>query len=67
MNLDRAVLRFAGFIVLVSVMLAWFVHPYWIALAAFAGLNLIQASFTGFCPAAMLFKRLGVRSGTVFR
>ncbi|MBW8297949.1 DUF2892 domain-containing protein [Sphingopyxis sp.] len=67
MNLDRAVLRFAGFIVLVSVVLAWFVHPYWIALAAFAGLNLIQASFTGFCPAAMLFKRLGVRSGTVFR
>lgn len=67
MNLDRAVLRFAGFIVLVSVLLAWFVHPYWIALAAFAGLNLIQASFTGFCPAAMLFKRLGVRSGTVFR
>ncbi|MGQ3290551.1 YgaP family membrane protein [Sphingopyxis sp.] len=67
MNLDRAVLRFAGFIVLLSVVLAWFVHPYWIALAAFAGLNLIQASFTGFCPAAMLFKRLGVRSGTVFR
>lgn len=67
MNLDRAVLRFAGFIVLVSVLLAWFVHPYWIALAAFAGLNLIQASFTGFCPAAMLFRRLGVRSGTVFR
>jgi hypothetical protein len=67
MNLDRAVLRFAGFIVLVSVVLTWFVHPYWIALAAFAGLNLIQASFTGFCPAAMVFKRLGVRSGTVFR
>ncbi len=67
MNLDRAVLRFAGFIVLLSVVLAWFVHPYWIALAVFAGLNLIQASFTGFCPAAMLFKRLGVRSGTVFR
>ncbi|MBK6411643.1 DUF2892 domain-containing protein [Sphingopyxis sp.] len=67
MNLDRAVLRFAGFIVLLSAALTWFVHPYWIALAAFAGLNLIQASFTGFCPAAMLFKRLGVRSGTVFR
>ena len=67
MNLDRAVLRFAGFIVLLSVVLAWFVHPYWIALAAFAGLNLIQASFTCFCPAAMLFKRFGVRQGTVFR
>ena len=67
MNLDRAVLRFAGFIVLLSVVLAWFVHPYWIALAAFAGLNLIQASFTGFCPAAMVFKALGVRPGTAFK
>lgn len=67
MNLDRAVLRFAGFVVLLSVALAWFVHPWWIALAVFAGLNLIQASFTGFCPAAMLFKRLGVREGSAFR
>lgn len=67
MNLDRAVLRFAGFVVLLGVLLAWFVHPYWIALAAFAGLNMLQASFTGFCPAAMLFKRLGVRVGAAFR
>lgn len=67
MNLDRAVLRFAGFVVLLGVLLAWFVHPYWIALAAFAGLNMLQASFTGVCPAAMLFKRLGVREGTAFR
>ena len=67
MNVDRAVLRFAGFIVLLSVALAWYVHPYWIGLAAFAGLNLIQASFTGFCPAAMLFKRLGLRQGVAFK
>ena len=67
MNLDRAVLRFAGFVVLLGVLLAWFVHPYWIALAAFAGLNMLQASFTGFGPAAMLFKRLGVRVGAAFR
>ena len=46
MNLDRAVLRFAGFIVLLSIALAWFVHPYWIGLAVFAGLNMIQARFT---------------------
>lgn len=67
MNLDRAVLRFAGFIVLLSVVLAWFVHPYWIGLAAFAGLNMIQASFTGFCPAATIFRRLGVRQGVAFK
>lgn len=67
MNLDRAVLRFAGVVVLISVLLAWFVHPWWMGLAAFAGLNMIQASFTGFCPAAKLFKAIGVREGTAFR
>ena len=67
MTLDRAVMAFAGCVVLLGVVLSLTVHPWWIALAAFAGLNMIQASFTGFCPAAMLFKRLGVRSGTVFR
>lgn len=67
MNLDRAVLRFAGFVVLLGIALAWLVHPWWIALAAFAGINMIQASFTGFCPAATIFKRLGVREGSAFR
>ena len=67
MTLDVAVLRFAGFVVLLSVALAYWVHPWWIALAAFAGLNMIQASFTGFCPAAMAFKALGVRPGNAFR
>ena len=66
MTLDVAVLRFAGFVVLTSVLLSIYVHPWWIALAAFAGLNMIQASFTGFCPAAMIFKKLGVRPGNAF-
>lgn len=67
MTLDAAVLRFAGFVVLVSVLLSITVHPYWIGLTIFAGLNMIQASFTGFCPAAMIFKKLGVRPGTAFK
>lgn len=67
MTLDAAVLRFAGFVVLAGVTLSLYVHPWWIGLSAFAGLNLIQASFTGFCPVAMLFRRLGVRPGAVFR
>lgn len=67
MTLDAAVLRFAGFVVLVSVALAIYVHPYWIGLTIFAGLNLLQASFTGFCPAATIFKKLGVRPGTAFK
>ncbi|MEJ2409996.1 MAG: DUF2892 domain-containing protein [Novosphingobium sp.] len=66
MNLDAAVLRFAGVVVLVSVLLSIYVHPYWIGLTIFAGLNMLQASFTGFCPAAMIFKKLGVKPGNAF-
>lgn len=66
MTLDRAVLAFAGFIVLISLALAWLVHPAWLWLTAFAGLNMFQAAFTGFCPAAMLFKKLGVKPGEAF-
>ncbi len=67
MNLDRAVLAFAGFVVLAGLALGWFVNPLWFLLVAFAGLNMVQAAFTGFCPAALLFKRLGVPSGHAFR
>jgi hypothetical protein len=67
MTLDRAVMAFAGFVVLVGITLSLTVHPWWIGLSAFAGLNMIQASFTGFCPAALVFKALGVRPGTAFR
>ena len=67
MTLDRAVFAFAGCVVLLSVALAHFVHPWWIALAVFAGLNMFQAAFTGFCPAAMIFKKLGVRAGVAFK
>jgi hypothetical protein len=66
MNLDRSVLAFAGIVVLVSAILSVTVHPWWIALTIFAGLNMLQASVTGFCPAAMIFKKLGVPSGTAF-
>lgn len=66
MNIDKAVLTFAGFVVLLGLALGWLVNPYWFLLTAFAGLNLIQASFTGFCPAAMVFKKLGFRSGNAF-
>jgi hypothetical protein len=66
MNIDRAVLSFAGFVVLLGLALGWLVSPYWFLLTAFAGLNLLQASVTGFCPAATAFKKLGVRSGCAF-
>ena len=66
MSLDRAVMAFAGFVILVSLALAQVLSPYWLWLTAFVGLNLIQASFTGFCPAAIVFKRLGARAGQAF-
>lgn len=67
MNVDRAVLAFAGTIVLISLVLAHYFSPWWLLLTAFVGLNLIQASITGFCPAAMIFKALGVKRGEAFR
>ena len=67
MTLDRAVMAFAGCVVLVSLALGYLFSPYWLLLTTFVGLNLIQASFTGFCPAAILFKRLGVGPGMAFK
>jgi hypothetical protein len=66
MNVDKAVLAFAGAVVLLGLVLGHWVTPYWYLLTAFAGLNMIQASFTGFCPAAMIFKKLGLRGGCAF-
>lgn len=67
MNLDKAVLAFAGAVVLASVALTLFVHPLWVWLTVFAGANMFQAAFTGFCPAAMAFKALGVPAGHIFK
>ena len=66
MNVDRAVLAFAGFVVLLGLALGTYVNAYWYLLTAFAGLNMLQASFTGFCPAAIVFKKLGLDSGYAF-
>ncbi|MBR0718215.1 DUF2892 domain-containing protein [Bradyrhizobium liaoningense] len=66
MNVDKAVLAFAGFVVLLGLALGTYVNAYWYLLTAFAGLNMIQASFTGFCPAAMVFKKLGLQGGCAF-
>jgi hypothetical protein len=67
MTIDRMVFIFAGSVVLLGVALAYFVNPWWILLSVFAGANMIQAAFTGFCPAAMVFKKLGAKPGAAFR
>ena len=67
MTIDKAVLIFAGFMILLSLALTYYVHPAWMLLTVFVGLNLVQSAFTGFCPAAMVFKKLGVKPGALFR
>ncbi|MCC6717565.1 MAG: DUF2892 domain-containing protein [Acetobacteraceae bacterium] len=67
MSIDRAVFAFAGIVVLSSLALGWFVSPWFYLLNAFAGLNMFQAAFTGFCPVAKLFKAVGCPAGAAFR
>ncbi|WP_026791304.1 YgaP family membrane protein [Pleomorphomonas oryzae] len=66
MTLDRAVLAFAGSVLLISLLLTTFVSPYFVWLTAFVGFNLIQSAFTGFCPAAIVLRKLGVKPGSAF-
>lgn len=66
MTLDRSVMAFAGVMILISVALTAFVSPLWMWFTVFIGANLIQSAFTGFCPAAIIFRKLGVKSGCAF-
>lgn len=66
MNVDRMVIAFAGFMVLLSVALTHFHSRWWLWLTVFVGLNLLQSAFSGFCPAAKLFRALGARPGPAF-
>lgn len=63
MTVNNAVLAMAGTFILVSVLLGIFVSQYWLALTLFVGANLLQSAFTGFCPAASVFRRLGLKPG----
>ena len=63
MTLENAIRVLAGTFVLTSLALAHWVYEWWLLLAAFVGLNLIQSAFTGFCPAEIILKRFGVGGG----
>lgn len=62
MSLEKTVTAFAGIMVLLSVVLTVWVHPGFIWFTVFIGANLFQQSFTGFCPAAIVFRKMGVKS-----
>jgi hypothetical protein len=66
MNVDTLVFRVAGIMVTAGVVLAYTHHIAWLALPLFAGLNMFQASFTGFCPMASIAKRFGMECGNAF-
>jgi hypothetical protein len=66
MTIDRIVLAFAGAMVLLSLCLGLLVSPYWFLLTGFVGLNLLQSAFTGFCPLAIVLKKLGRPPGAAF-
>ena len=65
MTLEHSIRLLAGSLVLISLALGWFVSPYWFLLTAFVGLNLVQSSFTKFCPAEILIARLFFKKKTV--
>ena len=63
MTTDHAVQAFAGVMILISIALTQFVSPWFWLMTAFIGLNLFQSAFTGFCPAGMIFRKLGFTAG----
>jgi hypothetical protein len=66
MSIERIVLAVAGSFILISLLLAQLVSPYWLWFTAFVGANLLQSAFTGFCPLASILKKLGKQSGSAF-
>lgn len=67
MTIDRIILAFAGIFILISVILAYLTgNQLWLLLTGFVGLNLLQSAFTGFCPLALILKKLGKQSGAAF-
>lgn len=67
MTIDRAVIAFAGAVVLLSLLLSQLHHPAWLWVTAFVGANLLQSAITGFCPLAKLLRLAGVRPGEAYR
>ncbi|MEJ2360206.1 MAG: DUF2892 domain-containing protein [Gammaproteobacteria bacterium] len=66
MSIDKIVLAFAGTVILVSLALSQLVNIHWLWLTGFVGFNMLQSSFTGFCPLAMILKKFGAKPGQAF-
>jgi hypothetical protein len=71
MSIERIVMAFAGFMIMLTVALGMagspiFHHQYWLFFTAFIGFNLLQSAFTGFCPLALILKAMGRKPGSAF-
>ena len=66
MSVERIVLAFAGVAILLSLALSHYLNPNWMWFTAFVGANLLQSAFTGFCPLAVMLKKMGGKPGTAF-
>jgi hypothetical protein len=62
MNVERFLRMIAGFFVLLSVALGYWVNPYWLLFTAFVGLNLFQSAFTNWCPMMTILRKTGVKA-----
>lgn len=60
MTVDRLVRLFAGLMILLSVVLTHYMHPYWVILTLFVGANLAQSGVTNICPLSSILKKMGV-------
>lgn len=67
MTIERTVLAFAGTVILLSLALSHYHNPNWLWLTAFVGFNLLQSSFTGFCPLAKMLAKFGLKPGCAFK
>ena len=61
MTIERALRLIAGILLIVSVLLAHYISPYWLLFTAFIGLNLFQSGLTNWCPMMLILKKAGVK------
>lgn len=71
MSIDRIVMAFGGFMILLTLALGWDKSPIfhnvnWLWFTAFVGFNMLQSAFTGFCPLAIILKKMGKQPGAAF-
>lgn len=61
MNVNESLRAIAGFLIVASLALGWWVHPAFYLFTAFVGLNLFQSAFTKWCPMMAILRAAGVR------